>query len=67
MGGPEKTMFVHMGEGEVRACPRGQKLFVVTHFLRMDSTKAARISKKVVYVNELLMCPFEQLCDEFLR
>ena len=50
------------GEGGLEACPHGQKLFVATRFLCMNSKKAARISKKnVEYVNEILVSPFEQL------
>ena len=66
-GGSRKNhVCPHRGEGGLEACPRGQKLFSATRFLCMNSKKAARISKKNVFVNELLVRPFEQLYYEFL-
>ena len=67
-GGSRKNhVCPHMGEGGLEACPRGQKLFSATCFLCMNSKKAVRISKKKnVFVNELLVRPFEQLYYEFL-
>ena len=37
-GFPKKTMFVHMGGREgLEACPREQKCFTASHFVRMNS------------------------------
>ena len=46
-GVPEKTMFVHMGEGGFEACPRGQKRFVATHFLLVNSKRLREFLKKL--------------------
>ena len=64
-GVPEKTMFVHMGEGGLEACPLGQKLLSVTRFLYMNSKKAVRIFLKIVFVNELLVCHLNSYTTNF--
>ena len=67
VGGSENTMFVHMGGGRVRGLSTWTITFCGDPFLRMNSKKAVRIPKKIVYVvNKLLKCRFEQLYYEFL-
>ena len=54
-GGSRKKACLSHGwrEAGLETCPRGQKRFAETRFLRVNSKMAARISKKKV-VNELL-------------
>ena len=67
-GGSRKNhVCPHRGEGGLEACPRGQKLFSATSFLGMNSKKVCEnFKKKIVFVNELLVYPFEQLYYDFL-
>ena len=60
-------MSVHKGGGRVRGLSTWTKTFLGDLFFAREIKKGhENFKKKVVYVNEFLVSPFEQLYDEFL-
>ena len=67
-GVPEKTMFVHIGGREGLRLVHVDKNVLRRPVFAHESKKGCENFKKklYMYVNELLVCPFEQLYNEFL-